>query len=112
MAEVTEVALANRTKEVIFWGCCCHSVVPASDYVKQRLLKPFTLRITGSVSVHASDECVSVEHTASWYVLSFNARHNRWSVHILKSEPNVGETGASCYNFYSKSPFHKNMPAR
>ena len=25
---------------------------------------------------------------------------------------NVGETGASCYNFHSKSLFHKNMPAR
>ena len=24
----------------------------------------------------------------------------------------VGETGASCYNFHSKSLFHKNMPAR
>ena len=24
----------------------------------------------------------------------------------------VGETGASCYNFHSKSRFHKNMPAR
>ena len=26
--------------------------------------------------------------------------------------PIVGETGASCYTFYSKSLFHKNMPAR
>ena len=33
--------------------------------------------------------CVSVEHTASWYVLSFNARDNRWSVYMLESEPNV-----------------------
>ena len=57
---------------------------------KQRLLKPFTLGITGSVRVHASDACVSVEHTASWYVLSVNARDNLWSVHImLESEPNV-----------------------
>ena len=24
----------------------------------------------------------------------------------------VGETGASCYNFHSKSIFHKNMQAR
>ena len=24
----------------------------------------------------------------------------------------VGETGASCYNFHSKSLFHKNMQAR
>ena len=69
MAEVTKAALANRTKQVTFWGCCCHSVVLASDYVqaaavkltmcKQRLLNPFTLRITGSVSVHASCACVS-----------------------------------------------------
>ena len=56
---------------------------------KQRLLKPFTLRITGSVSVQASDACVSVEHRASWYVLSFNARDNRRSVHVLESKPNV-----------------------
>ena len=56
---------------------------------KQRLLNPFTLRITGSGSVHASDACVSVEHTASWYVLSLNAHDNRWSVHMLESEPNV-----------------------
>ena len=35
-------------------------------------LDPFTLRITGSVSIQASDACVSVEHIASWYVLSFN----------------------------------------
>ena len=56
---------------------------------KQRLLKPFTLRITGSVRAQASDACVSVEHTASWYVLSINARDNRWSVHMLDSEPNV-----------------------
>ena len=29
---------------------------------------------------------------------------------IVRSQ--VGETGASCYNFHSKSLFHKNMPAR
>ena len=34
MAEVTETALANRTKRVILWGCCCQSVVLASDYVQ------------------------------------------------------------------------------
>ena len=33
MAEVTEAALANRTN-VVFWGCCCDSVVLASDYVQ------------------------------------------------------------------------------
>ena len=34
MAEVTEAALANRKKQVVFWGCCCHSVVLASDHVQ------------------------------------------------------------------------------
>ena len=34
MAEVTEAALANCTKQVIIWGCFCHSVVMASDYVQ------------------------------------------------------------------------------
>ena len=27
-------------------------------------------------------------------------------------ETRIGETGASCYNFHSKSIFHKNMNAR
>ena len=40
MAEVTKAALANRTKQVIFWGCCCHSVVVASDYVQAAAVKP------------------------------------------------------------------------
>ena len=34
MAEVTEAALVNRMKQVIFWGCCGHSVLLASDYVQ------------------------------------------------------------------------------
>ena len=34
VAEVTEAALANRKKQVIFWGCCCDSLVLASDYVQ------------------------------------------------------------------------------
>ena len=40
MAEVTEAALANRKKQVIFWGCCCDSVVLASDYVQAATVKP------------------------------------------------------------------------
>ena len=40
MAEVTKAALANRTKQVIFWGCCCHLVVLASDYVQAAAVKP------------------------------------------------------------------------
>ena len=39
MAEVTEAALANRKKQVIFWGCCCHSVVLANDYVQAAALE-------------------------------------------------------------------------
>ena len=84
MAEVTEAALANRTKQVIFWGCCCHSVVLACGYVQAAAVE--TVHINGSVSVQASDACISVEHPASWYVLSFNARDNRWSVHINAGE--------------------------
>ena len=34
MADVTKAALANCTKQVVFLGCCCHSVVPVSDYVQ------------------------------------------------------------------------------
>ena len=34
MAELT-----NRTKQVVFWGCCCHSVVIASDYVQAAAVK-------------------------------------------------------------------------
>ena len=40
MAEVTKAALANRTKQVIFWGCCCHSVVLARGYVQAASVKP------------------------------------------------------------------------
>ena len=40
MAEVTEAALANRKKQVILWGCCCDSVVLASDYVQAATVKP------------------------------------------------------------------------
>ena len=39
MAEVTEAALANRTKQVVFWGCCCHTVVQATDYVQASAVK-------------------------------------------------------------------------
>ena len=39
MAEVTEAALANRTNHVLFWGCCRHSVVLASDYVQAAALE-------------------------------------------------------------------------
>ena len=40
MAEVTKAAQANRTKQVIFWGCCCHSVVLASGYAQAAAVKP------------------------------------------------------------------------
>ena len=40
MAEVAETALANRTKQVILLGCCCHSVVLACDYVQAAAVKP------------------------------------------------------------------------
>ena len=39
MAGVTKAATANRTKQVIFWGCSCHSVVQASDYVQAGVVK-------------------------------------------------------------------------
>ena len=38
--EVTKAVLANRTKQVIIWGCCCHSVVLASDYLQAAAVKP------------------------------------------------------------------------
>ena len=65
MAEVAEAALANRTEQVILWGCCCHSesVVLASEYLQAAAIKTVH-------NAQASDACVSVEHTASWYVLS------------------------------------------
>ena len=54
---------------------------------KQRLLKPFTLRITGSVSIQASDAYVSVVHAASWYVTSFSVV----STVTLQSRPQILE---------------------
>ena len=39
MADVTEAVLANREKQVVFWDCCCHSVVLASDYVQTAAVK-------------------------------------------------------------------------
>ena len=39
MAEVTDAALANRLKQIVLWGCCCHSVVLASDYVQAAAVK-------------------------------------------------------------------------
>ena len=56
---------------------------------RHRLLKPLILHITAAVNVHASDECVKVEHTANWYVLSFSARDSRWSAQMFDNEPNV-----------------------
>ena len=39
MAEVTEAALANCKKQVVFCGCICHSVILASDYVQASAVK-------------------------------------------------------------------------
>ena len=33
------MALANLKKQVVFWGCSCHSVVLASDYVQAAAVK-------------------------------------------------------------------------
>ena len=35
-----EAALASRKKQVVFWGCCCHSVVLSSDYMQASAVKP------------------------------------------------------------------------
>ena len=83
MAEVTEAALANRTKKVVLWGCCCHSVVLASDYVQAAAVKTVHT-VHHWLSERPGFRCIS-----SYYVLSFNARDNRWSVHMMESYPNV-----------------------
>ena len=55
-------------------------------------------------------------------ILSVSGVMRHWVLYSELSDPpfaiarelhvNVGETGASCYNFHSKSLFHKNMQAR
>ena len=56
---------------------------------RQRLLKPLIMRTTVLVSVQASHECVSVEHTDIRYSLNFVGRDRRWSLHRWLSEPNA-----------------------
>ena len=58
-------------------------------------------RTDGVCGGHLSDSFSSLS-AAFTLTVHINALYNE----------RVGETGASCYNFHSKSIFHKNMQAR
>ena len=76
MAEVMDAALANRNTHVVFWGCCYHSVVVASDYVQASA--DITVHTAHHwLSEHPGFRCVCQRRAASWYVISFNSPDNR-----------------------------------
>ena len=85
MSEVSQSPLSDRTHQVER----CVSIVLASDDMQASAVEAVDLRITAAVNVHASDECVNVEHNANWYVLCFNARDSRWSAQMFDNERNV-----------------------
>ena len=64
-----------------------------------------------SRTVRASGKIVSV-YTALYSCRQGRHDHEYNYCKLWNNQSIIGETGASCYNFHSKSVFHKNMQVR
>ena len=82
--------LANRTKQVIFWSCSCHSVVLASDYVQAAAVK------TVHTAHHWLSECPGFRCVCQRRTHSKLVRHQLQRARQTVVFPYAGERAECC----------------